>query len=307
MERLLELSMKNIVVTELLGGLGNQMFQYAIGRALSEKCDSSLYLCTNHFSTYSLRKYELHHYRIKESFATDSLVKKFGVKFRFKKKTLLEKVISRILPELPDQGFTELKEKQNFIFDRSILEQNGNLYLTGYWQSPKYFESIQDIIREEFQLKSNPKGLNLEYLKIFSEKKAVAVHIRRGDYVTNASTASFHGACSIDYYIKAAEMVIEKIKPDLFVVFSDDISWCRENIHFPIKTNYMEHNSPDQGSEDIRLMQNCSAHIIANSTFSWWGAWLAGEKSQMVIAPMQWTAKNEDEKIDIYPEAWIRI
>jgi len=208
---------------------------------------------------------------------------------------------------LPRQiTFFELKERGHHFQNLESPGSHKTIYLSGYWQSEKYFDDVSGIIREEFQLKNEPAGLNLELVRAMRGSQAVSLHVRRGDYVSNPIAASYHGVCSLEYYRTAIKLIEEKVANPKFYVFSDDIPWCKENLRFPQPATYVDHNS-DEPFEDLRLMSFCKHFIIANSSFSWWGAWLSRNQEKIVLAPKKWFLTREKDDRDQVPANWIRI
>lgn len=196
-------------------------------------------------------------------------------------------------------------------FDPKILDARDGAYLEGFWQSEKYFKEIEDAIRKEFTLKK-PLGSTaaLWAEKIRAAGTSVSLHIRRGDYVTNSITHSYHGTCSKEYYARAYAEMIRRLGKnpeavELFI-FSDDIPWAKENLSFPSQIYFVSDDAiPDY--EEIALMSICRHHIIANSSFSWWGAWLDASEGKIVIAPEIWNAVRGMDTTDLVPSEWIRI
>jgi hypothetical protein len=199
-----------------------------------------------------------------------------------------------------------IKQKDRKFYPE-FLDLKGNILLDGYWVSEKYFITIQDKIRNIFSVKTPVNKDNQEMLEKIRSTESVCVHIRRGDYVSNERANKHHGTCSKGYYEKSASIYKDKIKNPVFFVFSDDIEWCKKNIHLSKKMIYVDNNSLETGYEDLRLMYNCKYFIIANSTFSWWGAWLSSYNEKKVIAPKSWFAKKGLYEKDIVPDDWIRV
>jgi hypothetical protein len=162
------------------------------------------------------------------------------------------------------------------------------------------------MVRKEFTLKEPLSAISQEYTnKILDTKNAVSIHIRRGDYVLNTSTNKHHGVCNLDYYEAAVEYIREKIESLTFFIFSDDIAWVKENLKLD---NAVFVSSPEiKDYEELILMSKCKHNIIANSSFSWWGAWLNQNPDKIVIAPRQWTTKKTADELDILPKSWIQI
>jgi hypothetical protein len=181
-----------------------------------------------------------------------------------------------------------------------------NSYLSGLWQTEKYFKDCEEIIRTEFTFKQPLNKKNSELSETIRRKNSVSIHIRRGDYIYNSEEYKIHGLCSIDYYKKAVECIANKAGELTLFIFSDDIEWVKNNLKFDFPIIFVD-NNVDDIHEDLRLMSLCKHNIIANSTFSWWGAWLNNNKEKIVIAPKKWFNEFEADTKDIYPDSWMRI
>jgi hypothetical protein len=162
-------------------------------------------------------------------------------------------------------------------------------------------------IRKDFEFLEPAKDRNAEVLEQIRHSFSISIHVRRGDYVTLAAASEFHGLMGPDYYKAGAEAILRgKNETPSFFVFSDDPEWCKENIKLPGEITYIDWNTGKNSFEDMRLMSNCKHHVIANSSFSWWGAWLNPSKEKIVVAPKQWF-NDTSNQTDIVPESWIRL
>jgi hypothetical protein len=291
--------MKPLIITKLYGGLGNQLFQYAVARNLSELNNVQLKLDITPFRKYKMRVYGLDHFNI-----TAEVASKYEIR-RLKKGNQLLRLSNhlrknRIYPK------TYYQEKSHF-FDEELLNYRWSLYLDGYWQSEKYFKEIAAIIRKEFQLRDRPSEPSQIMAGLIENCDSVSLHIRRGDYVSNPEAYQHHGLCTLEYYYAAINRLASQLKAPHFFIFSDDIPWVRENLKVGFPTVYVYHNGEDKDYEDLWLMSLCKYHIIANSSFSWWGAWLADYRDKVVIAPEKWLNNSEINTNDLIPENWIKI
>jgi len=284
---------QQLIFVKLKGGLGNQMFQYAIAKSLSNVKQTDFKLDISEFDTrhasVTPRKYELDHFNIIEHFATEKEIKKFKQKSLF--------------------GFSRYNyyTEKSLDFDPEVFDLQGEIYLDGYWQSEKYFKKIENIIKNEFVIKTKLNEQNKNLLDQIKKCNSVSIHIRRGDYVTDPDVFKVHGICNIEYYNKCIDIISQKLSNPNFFVFSDDQNWAKENIAIKFPTVYISHNGLEKGYEDLRLMSNCKYFIIANSTFSWWGAWLSNNPDKIVLAPKKWFNKEDMNNNDIIPEGWIKI
>jgi hypothetical protein len=293
-----------MIITRLIGGLGNQMFQYAAGRRLAHHHKTDLFLDVTGFASYAaLRKYELDHFRINAAIAPLDLLKQVSfsrkdtVRLGFQHLFFGKKIIQFIKDQPPD-------------FHEQILSLPDNIYLDGYWQSEKYFAGIADMIKKEFSFVYPPSEINQELLEKITDDNSVSLHIRRGDYVSNPESMETHGVLGAEYYREALNLMEKKVKDPQIFVFSDDIPWAKDNLKTDLPVHCIDHNGMEKNYEDLRLMSNCKYHIIANSSFSWWGAWLSINPGKIVIAPEKWFSEQEmkkRKKIDVVPDNWIKI
>ncbi len=279
-----------MVKVKLWGGLGNQMFQYALGRSLALKnrtylqLDLSEYLVNSEGADYVSRNFELDLFNV--NYIKDK-----------KENFIVSKILNYISP-------VKYIQENGFVYDPSVLEKRGRLYLYGYWQCENYFKAVESTIRRDFTFKKQPNAANMQYLNNIDKVNAVSIHFRRGDYVAVQTAINFNGICSIDYYKAAIAQIKSKVENPHFFVFSDDLSWVKENIDFEDPHTFVDGNYGENSYEDMRLMAACKHNIIANSTFSWWGAWLNNNRDKVVIAPKNWF---KTERTDIIPNNWIKI
>ena len=286
-----------MIIAKLMGGLGNQMFQYALGRALSVKFNVPLKLDHSFLEmktdAHIKRFYELNVFNIVAGRATEQEIQAFAGDGMLKK-------ITRSL-----SGKKYVREK-SYDFDPEVLNAGPNVYLDGFWQSYKYFEPVRDTISKDFSFKAAPSGRNETVAGKISSSVSAGMHVRRTDYVTNTNANAFHGTCSPEYYNRAASIIIQKYPSVQFYIFSDDPAWARENLKFAAPVEYVDYNG-DKGFEDLRLLSMCDHQVIANSTFSWWAAWLNPNPDKTVIAPSSWFADPSRKTPDLIPSSWQRI
>jgi len=289
-----------MIITKLVGGLGNQMFQYAIGRNLAKKNNTNLKLDLSFYNeqqTDSKRNYSLKYFNILENIATEEEIKKLRRnECKNGRRHLLHNLFFA-------NKSIYIKEKQ-FNFDKNVLNASNNFYLSGYWQSEKYFKNIEDIIRKEFTLKTNSKQSLEELTEKIKKSNSISLHVRRGDYANNPNTRSHHGLCPIEFYEEAIKIATEKYSDIHLFVFSDDIEWVKENLKTDSPTIFVEDN---KDYEDLILMSKCKHNIITNSSFSWWGAWLNQNPNKIVIAPKKWFNDPKTNTEDLIPKSWIQI
>jgi hypothetical protein len=291
-----------MVVVRIIGGLGNQMFQYAAGRRLAIKLCVELKLDISSYSEfYKLRSYDLGIFNIKENFATPKEVRQLTNI----SKNLFVRIFYRILRKQQKPSASYYKEKR-FHFDPEVLQLSDGVYLDGYWQSEKYFTDIAKIIRQEFLVKIPQQAKDQELAELIGSCESVSLHIRRGDYVSDPRTSQMFVTCDLDYYYRCVDHISQAVQRPHFFIFSDDPQWAYNNLKLPFPTVLIGHNRTYKDYEDLRLMSLCKHNIIANSSFSWWGAWLNNYKEKIVIAPNRWFRIDMDES-DLIPQNWLRL
>jgi hypothetical protein len=283
-----------MIITILEGGLGNQLFQYAIGRHLSIKNNDRLVIDASVYLFDKLRHYDLGRYNIKAE--VGNIATCFSARLA---KNIIPKIEKKIT--LP---IKYVKERNNY-FNNEILSEQRNIILDGYWQSEEYFKDIRDTILDDLTLLSDPDKENKKMLKRINNSNSVCLHVRRDDYVSNPVLQKFHGNVTPEYYKEAINSICDRIIDPDFFIFSDEPEWCRRYIITNRPHTYVDINGPDKAPEDLRLMSACKHFIIANSSFSWWAAWLSENKKKNIIAPKRWY-RTRDEG-DIVPKQWLRM
>jgi len=282
-----------MVITKIFGGLGNQMFQYAVGKAVAIRKNDILKLDIDNFKNDSFgRVYKLHNFYIKDEIATNYEIKRLkGYDGIFRK------VFNKLGLEIK-RSSSYYNERNLMCFDEGVFCKYGDIYLDGFWQNEKYFKNIREELLKIF-IPKNISDTAQKFLEQIQNGESVSIHIRRKDYL---SLKHIYYICELDYYKKAIELMKSKVMNPKFFVFSDDIDWCKKNLG--IQAIYIE-NTID--IDDLFLMKNCKHNIIANSTFSWWGAWLNENENKMVIGPKQWFVKKEWKNLNLICERWIKI
>ncbi len=290
-----------MIIVKLYGGLGNQMFQYAAAKSIAVRLNTAMLYDDEYFispekfgSSWSYQlnllntQIELHSPLIskKLSFIIHRVFRKLNSKNIKYKKYFFEK---------PDQ------------FDANIVDVINNTRLDGYFQSEKYFKQCRAEILKDFSPKAELDSKNKLICEQIHSENSVSLHVRRGDYITNAIAALVHITNHQDYYQKAITYIENKISDPVFYIFSDDINWAKQNITTKSKMNFIDHNKNTDSYKDLFLMSHCKHNIIANSSFSWWGAWLNQNSSKIVIAPQRWYIDATKSTQDIYPEDWLKL
>jgi hypothetical protein len=291
-----------MILVKLQGGLGNQMFQYAMGRAVSIRKTTNLLLDTEWFKKDSLRIYSLDVFFAKQDFATPKDINRF-LKFK-RKKGLVGRIYNPLFAR-----FDRYASERGFHYDSGIFDISNDAYLDGYWNTEKYFKDIRPTLLKDFTVKTALSGKNKEAAEQITKTNSVSIHIRRGDYANNPSTRIAHGLLDASYYEKAFAYIHARVDNPKVFIFSDDMPWVKNNLAFNAETTYIDWNDAEHAYEDLRLMSLCKHNIIANSTFSWWGAWLSQNEHKIVIGPQKWfnQLKPSTHTRDVMPESWIRI
>jgi len=267
-----------MVVVRILGGLGNQMFQYAYAKSLAEK-GYEVQIDISKFKSYKLHGgYHLDKFNIDLETSNNStaFLSKIGLK-----KTIKE---------------------PNLLFHKDLLKVHNNAFIKGYFQTEQYFGDIREILIDQFKIR---KELAKSTLAIKNQiellKNTCSLHVRRGDYISDKKANKVHGTCDLDYYSSAIEHISKQNSNVHFFVFSDDIAWVKDNLNITNAT-YIDHNVIPH--EDMHLMTLCNHNITANSSFSWWGAWLNQNPDKIVIAPKNWFVDKENE---VACKSWITL
>lgn len=291
------------ICVKIVGGMGNQMFQYSFGKYLSIKNKDLLFLDISFYERQNgntKRKFDLNIFNITSNkIAKAEEIKNFLGIYR-------NRIISKLLKKFNKKP-KYLLEEEYFEFNNNFKNWNKeNALIIGYFQSEKYFKEIEDIIKNEFKIKNELLSEKIKKItKELNEIESVSIHVRRGDYVSNLSTNKYHGVLPIGYYKKAIDIINKKINNPTFYLFSDDIEWCKNNLKD--LSNNIVFIEKQKDYEDLELMKNCKHNIIANSSFSWWGAWLNENSEKIVIAPNDWFANKNINTKDLIPETWIKI
>jgi glycosyl transferase family 11 len=294
-----------MVIVQLKGGMGNQMFQYALGRCLAEgrrvplALDTSLLSnripCGRKFNEYALGAFPVAA-RIAKKEDLPLYPETHSIGSRFWRMAHVVRV--RLA------GFRYVRERR-YSFDPNILKQPDGIYLDGYWQSERYFASVESIIRHDLALQRTLAEPAENLRKKISSTESVCIHVRRGDYLQHLS---HHGVVGAEYIQNAVKLLDSRLGRPRFYVFSDDIPWCREHLRLDAEHCFVTpENAGRDDIEHFRLMTLCRHFIISNSTFSWWAAWLSQSSNKIVIAPRQWHADRKIVDCDVVPASWLRL
>jgi len=281
------------------------MFQYAIWKSLSLKYNTDLLIDDtfnkNRFPQKNLtyRDYELDAFWIEKKINSLSKI--------FNKLPILNKIVHPYFFSIINKWNNKLIyiKEDNWKYIENL---NNNIYLDWFWQTSKYFSEYEKEIKEIFQVKTDINKKNNEILGIIKNNyiNTDSIHIRRWDYITNTQANSWHGTCNTNYYKKAVDVIKSTINKPFFIIFSDDINWVKKNMNFWDNILYVEWNNW-KWYEDLRLMYSCANHIIANSSFSWWWAYLWKNPNKIVISPSKWLNDKNYDTTNIIPNNWIKI
>jgi hypothetical protein len=289
-----------MIVIQLKGGLGNQMFQYAFGRALSIKHNVQLGLDSSQYyynETDPPRSYGL------QIFSLDPSLKLVNNE-NLHRRSILQRISNRLSNSFKLPNIFP----GNIIYESQYhdeIEKIDQKMFIGYWQSEKYFKNVESMIRADFTF--TPKALKSmsDLIQSITANNSISIHVRRGDYVGNTT----HPVCSLKFYQDSVHFCNSQVQNPLYFIFSDDISWAKENLMIEGKHHYISANRGKNDYVDLFLMSKCKHNIIANSSFSWWGGWLNDYHEKIVVAPRKWFNSDElnNEHSDLLPDTWIRI
>lgn len=290
------------VVVRLMGGLGNQLFQYAAARALALDRDADLYLDIRWFTGETSRNFELDQFAIEANLLREGGPPRYpgprdGIRPR------LARRVGRLIAPSDQPQIVQESLGDDL---HSTPQREKDVYLIGYWQSPHLFMNHWRTIRDELRPSKPLSDRTQELMEQMRDRTSVAVHVRRGDFVERPEIARIHHVCDPAYYSTAIARVVSMINQPTFFVFSDDTEWAGQHVRHRAAV-YVDH--PERSSyEDLMAMTACKAHIISNSTFGWWGAWLGQSGARgLVIAPHLWSNRPGAESPDLIPPTWIRL
>lgn len=283
-------------IVRFLGGLGNQMFQYAFYKAIQNKfsnvkADLSSFKSEHHHNGYELE-------RIFDISVDEASVFMSGI-YNIQN----QKWIYRKLRQLLDLKKSYHEEQLNFSFDPKIFSDSKSGYYYGFWQNEKYYAHISSQIRKDFEFKPLTDNQNIDILDKINQTNSISIHVRRGDYVAHPS---FGGVCEKDYYQKAIQKIHQQVINAKFFIFSNDINWCMNNLETE-NCDFISWNTGTNSYIDMQLMSNCKHNIIANSSFSWWAAWLNANPDKIVIGPQKWLNETKYDTSTLMPADWIRL
>lgn len=295
-----------MIIVKLMGGLGNQLFQYAFAKYLATKHGVDLKVDVSELNMDSLHADELirtlglKNFNVNLTLATESELKTY-------RKSKLNKVWDLFLLNIP-VSFNKLYIREpHFYFYRKAMNAPSDCYLDGYWQSEKYFSEIRNQLLLDFSVVSELSEETKRLVEKVKSQNSVSIHVRRGDYLSIQGNQQIYETCDEAYYLAAMKCIELKNSDCVFYVFSDEPEWFKKNIHTDYSVQYVTHNTGKNSFQDLFLMSLCKHNIIANSSFSWWGAWLNQYADKMVVAPKKWFKNNIKDTSDLIPKSWIQL
>ncbi|MEY2811468.1 MAG: hypothetical protein RI991_463 [Bacteroidota bacterium] len=285
-----------MIITELNGGLGNQLFQYAAGLSLALKHQTTLKVSIQFKNNDTSRNLGLSHFNTNIIEANQEEINQF-----YSSSTL-----NRSLQALLPPPFKHYFREKHFAYQSGFNKLGPNVYLKGYWQSELYFSSIIDQVKATFTLKPEYYSSVLSLIEEIKTSESVSIHIRKGDYLLHPYS-EYYASLESAYYITAIAALQEQHPQLKLFVFTDDPNWVNENLHLASPYRLISGIETSSMYEDFQAMLSCKYHIIANSSFSWWTAWLSAREGKKVIAPKQWFKNGPTDTQDLVPKSWLIV
>lgn len=289
-----------MIITRIFQGLGNQLFQYAFGQALANRLRTEHLLDLRWFDNYSHhREFGLDRFRIDWTVAEEGdarkLLRRSGGALQQQLNYFMRKYTGVPINGMVKEDLTRQRPWR-------MARLNDDTYLDGYFTSEEFFSRYFPEARKQFRLKTPPSAENRNWMARMSLPNAVCVSVRRGDFVNHP----IHDLCGDDYYHNALKAVKARIPNAELFVFSDEPDWVEQHMQFDLPFHIMKHNRPDF-YEDFRLMYTCPNHVMPNSTYSWWAAWLAEKPDSLIIAPEKWLNSTEIDSSRVIPSRWEKV
>lgn len=292
-----------IVLVRLMGGLGNQLFQYAAGRAIALRTGRRLWLDRSWYAGQNQRRYRLDAFHTQAECVLDTA----PWFLRVQRKPWTGSLIWPLVRICPYVGWWPIRERQHGIHMPLDIPPKRHIVLQGYWQSERYFSDCAKTVLEELSFAKPMRADDTELARRIMKETSIAVHVRRGDYVCDPVIARQLGTQPAEYYQRAMQRLAEHVADPCFFLFSDDPEWVAANIHPPGPSVLVSSRKGRTEIDDLRLMILCQHFIISNSSFSWWAAYLSQSPNKIVIAPRRWHADERIPDTDICPPKWWRI
>jgi len=290
------------VVARIEGGLGNQLFQYAAARSLADRLQCGLLLDVRGIAKNGDRPYQLDLYNVRAEVADAQTLAALPA-WRSSRAGRIRQSLAFAMPGL---FHSPVFWPHSFAYDGRVERLRHPVYMVGYWQTERYFAWNRSRLLEDVTLLPG-STVDAGWVQKIRGRNSVSLHVRRGDYVSSPTAAAQHGTCDMAYYQHAIALLLQQ-QPDIEVfVFSDEPQWAADHLRLPAPTHIVDANPPDRGYLDLELMRGCRHHVLANSSFSWWGAWLCVQPGQTVYAPRRWFANHGIDARDITPPRWHRL
>ncbi|MES2891462.1 MAG: alpha-1,2-fucosyltransferase [Bacteroidota bacterium] len=295
-----------MVIVTLGGGLGNQLFQYATARQVALRNKTQLKLYISNITNEPNRTYKLGHFNIVEEFATeeevDRLIKPYYTE------TLYAKLYRKLDTYRPKFRRKYYRENAYWGFEAEVMKIGAPVLLEGFWQHREYAEAFSPGLRNELTLKSEYTSNDQILAQIVNDENAVSLHFRRGDYQSDPNNLNFFGVLPLEYYLKAIDHMLEKVPQAIFYVFSDDLAWVKENLPTTARTVFVDIEGGTKDYLELDAMSKCRHNVIANSSFSWWAAYLNTNPNKIVIAPKRWVVdEQQNSKVQVQLPEWIQM
>lgn len=292
----------NKVIVRIEGGLGNQLFQYAAARTLADRLQCGLLLDVRGIAENGDRPYQLDLYQARAEIADSGTLEALPP-WRSSRAARFRQSLSFAIPSLVH---SPVFWARSFAYDDRIERLQRPVYMVGYWQTERYFAWNRARLLQDVRLRLDT-AVDAGWVQKIRGCNSVSLHVRRGDYVSSSTAAQQHGTCDMAYYQQAIALLLQQ-QPDLEVfVFSDEPQWAADHLRLPAPVHIVDANPPDRGYLDLELMRGCRHHVLANSSFSWWGAWLCVQPGQTVYAPGRWFVNTGIDARDIIPPHWHRL
>lgn len=290
---------------QLKGGIGNQLFQYSLGRQLSIKNQTELKLDISFYDDETLEDFLLPHSKF--------LIKDFDTRYTLcsesEKAKLVNKsrlFLSRVKRKINPYN-TNLFIEKSLKFDPAVLSLPKDVFLTGWFQSEKYFFQIKELLKKELLFKKLQGNAHKQMAQKITSLNSVSIHVRRGDYFKNAEHTKYFGILNLNYYKKCVEYINNRVSNPHYFIFSDDVSWVVENFKIAGNKTIVDLKNESSAVGDMHLMSLCKHNVIANSSYSWWAAWLNNNVNKIVMAPSPWFGTDTERVNDMVPNDWIKM
>ena len=290
-----------MIVTRLIGGLGNQMFQYAYGLYLAQATQQELFIDVSGFEDYTLHALAIDNFAISAKRLPESEMHR--IPGRYRGTSRVQESVQCFLGKFRKSGSLTLRREKPFGFQAAYMESGSDLYLAGYWQGESFFPQMRAALRNEFALMDLMSSMSQDLSEQMANCNSVAVHVRRGDYVSNPETGKIYRRLDADYYRKCLNDLKQHVDNPQVFLFSNDIDWCLKNLDVGIPFTPVTHTDASTAHEDLYLISRCRHAVIANSTFSWWGAFLGNTGLQSESQPADSQPADSHRRV-YYPEPW---